>query len=81
MIKFSEMPYTRPDIEGLRALLTQAKERVERARSFSEVREAYFDVQEKYKEAMTLFSIATPSIPGTSTTTGRSAGCGSRWRA
>ena len=59
MIKFSEMPYTRPDVEGLRALLTKAKERVERARSFSEVREAYFDVQEKYREAMTLFSIAS----------------------
>ncbi len=58
MIKFSEMPYRRPDIEALKTVLRDAAGRVTAARGYEEVRSAYFDVQQKRTEVSTLFSIA-----------------------
>ena len=59
MVKFSEMPYERPDIEGLRELLIRAAERVQKAKSYEEVKKAYFEVQDKYTETGTMFSLAS----------------------
>ncbi len=58
MIKFSEMPYKRPDVETLKKVMTEATEKVKTAKTYDEVRKAYFDVQEVREEAVTLYSIA-----------------------
>lgn len=58
MIQFGEMPYERPDVENLKETLLQAANQVENAKSYQEVRRVYFEVQEKEKEAFTLYSIA-----------------------
>ena len=58
MVSFSEMKYERPDVEGLKAALRDATERVAQAKSYEEVRWAFFDVQDKMDGAFTLFSIA-----------------------
>ena len=58
MVSFSEMKYERPDVEGLKAALRDATERVAQAKSYEEVRGAFFDVQDKMDGAFTLFSIA-----------------------
>ena len=67
MIKFSEMPYTRPDVEALKKALSEATEKVLNAKSYAEVRETFFDVQKMTDEAMSLFSIA--SVRNTMNTT------------
>lgn len=58
MIRFSEMPYRRPDAETLKAAREEAIRKVQEARSYAEVKEAYFALQEKELEAETLFCIA-----------------------
>ena len=58
MVKFSEMQYQRPDLEGLKKVLEDATARVINAKDYQEVRKAYFDVQEKRTETGTLVSIA-----------------------
>ena len=59
MIKFSEMPYNRPDIEGLKKAMTEATEKVENAKSYDEVRNAYFEIQKLRDEGETLYTIAS----------------------
>ena len=59
MVKFNEMPYERPDIEGLKELLISAAERVKKAKNYDEVKNAYFEVQDKYNETGTMFSLAS----------------------
>ena len=59
MIKFADMLYKRPDIEGLKRTMTEATEKVIHAQSYAEVREAFFDVQDKYDEGETLYTIAS----------------------
>ena len=58
MIKFSEMPYQRPDVEGMKETLKNAAEKAAQAKTYQEVRDAYFEVQEKSIQASTLYSIA-----------------------
>ena len=58
MMKFSKMPYQRPDIEKRKAAMEEATKRVLEAQSYEEVRKAYFDVQEMNMEVGTMFSIA-----------------------
>jgi len=58
VVKFSEMPYERPDVEGLKAALEQAAKQVREAKTYQEVRKAFFDVQERQNTAFTLYSIA-----------------------
>ena len=58
MIKFSEMPYKRPDIEDLKKAITEATETVKNAKSYEVVREVYFKIQSLYDEAETLYTIA-----------------------
>ncbi len=58
MLKFSEMPYERPDIEALKKAVTEATEKVISAKSYDEVRKIFFDVQEMNSDAMTMYTIA-----------------------
>ena len=58
MIRFSEMPYERPDIEELKAAVEEATRKVREAKSAAEVRDAYFALQEKEEASDTLYSLA-----------------------
>ena len=58
MVKFSEMPYERPDLESLKAMLEEGIRRVNGAAGYEEVREAYFAYQEMETSVDTMFSIA-----------------------
>ncbi len=58
MLKFSEMPYQRPDLDSLKAAMEKAIRQVKEAGSYAEVRDAWFESQRKSIEAETLFSLA-----------------------
>ena len=58
MIRFSEMPYKRPDVEGLKKAITEATEKVKNAKSYEAVREVYFEMQRLYDDTDTLYTIA-----------------------
>ncbi len=58
MVKFSEMPYRRPDMEGLKKVIADATDKILNAKSYDEVKEAYFSVQKMEDEEMTFYSIA-----------------------
>ena len=57
MIRFSEIAYQRPDMEALKAAVTEATRKVKAAGSYAEVREAYFAVQGKEQEADTMWTV------------------------
>ena len=57
MIRFSEMAYQRPDLDGLKAAVEEATRKVRAAGSGAEIREIYFDVQKLEEAADTMFSI------------------------
>ena len=57
MIRFSEIPYQRPDMEALKATVEKAARKVRAAKSSAEVRDAYFTVQEKELDADTMWVI------------------------
>ena len=59
MLKFSEMPYKRPDIEALKKAMAEATEKVKSAKSYEEVKDAYFDIQKQASTVYTLYSIAS----------------------
>ena len=59
MMRFSEMPYERPDMEALKREIEEAARRVREAKSYAEVREAYFAVQEKERDADTMFTLCS----------------------
>ena len=59
MMRFSEMPYERPDMEALKQEIEEAARRVREAKSYAEVREAYFAVQEKERDADTMFTLCS----------------------
>ena len=58
MIKFSEMQYERPDIEALKTAIEDATRRVEQAKSYEDVKKAYFDLQDKRTHTFNLYTIA-----------------------
>ena len=58
MVRFSEMPYERPDVEGLKAVMQQAAEQVAAARGVDEVRDAYFRIQDQEEKVSTLYTLA-----------------------
>lgn len=58
MIKFSEMPYERPDIDSLKATLENAVTQLAAAKNYQDARKLFFDVQERRDAVSTLFSIA-----------------------
>ena len=58
MLKFRDIPYQRPDMEALKAVIEEAVRKVRAANSYAEVREAYFTVQEKEQDADTMYTVA-----------------------
>ena len=58
MIDFREMPYTRPDLDSLRAVMTSAAETMRNAKSYEEARTVWFDLQKAEEQVDTLFSLA-----------------------
>ena len=59
MIRFSEIEYRRPDFEALKSLLTDATQKVREAKSFAEVRDAYYTVQETENAADSMYTVAS----------------------
>ncbi len=59
MLRFSEMEYSRPDMEALKKTIVDATETVKTAKSVTEVKDAYFSVQDKQEAADTMYSIAS----------------------
>ena len=57
MIRFSEIAYQRPDMDALKAAVEKATRTVCAAKSYAEVREAYFSLQEMEKAADTMFTV------------------------
>ena len=57
MIRFSEIEYRRPDMEALEAAVTEAARKVREAKSYGEVRDAYFALQEKEMQADTMYTV------------------------
>ena len=58
MIRFSEIEYRRPDMDALKTLVEEATRKVKEAKSYEEIRETWFDVQEQEKGADTMFTLA-----------------------
>ena len=58
MIRFSEIQYQRPNMEELKKAVEEATRKVNTAKSFAEVREAYYAVQDKEQEADTMYTVA-----------------------
>ncbi len=57
-MKFCEMPYTRPDIEDLKAKINALKEKIEKATSAQEIISAYNEVSALSEEYSTMGSLA-----------------------
>ena len=58
MTKFSDIEYKRPDFEAMKALITEATQKVREAKSFAEVRDAYFVVQEMEDATDSMYTVA-----------------------
>ena len=58
MVRFSEIKYERPDIEALKNLITEATEKVKGAKSVTEIRDAYFAVQELENATDSMYTVA-----------------------
>lgn len=57
-MKFSDMPYTRPDLEKIRAYSREALERIQAAASAQEQADAYLAYERRSRETGTLCSLA-----------------------
>ncbi|MBQ2324283.1 MAG: M3 family oligoendopeptidase, partial [Oscillospiraceae bacterium] len=57
-MKFSEMPYTRPDPEAVKAGMTELTERLKKAQSYAEAREVFLEKEEKEKLVDTMSTLA-----------------------
>ena len=57
-MKFSEMPYTRPDPEAVKAELQQLTERLRNADSYETARAVFLEKEEKGKAVETMGSLA-----------------------
>ena len=57
-MKFSEMPYERPDIEALKKFLDDAAGRLAAARSFEEADAVFLEVERGTAHAETMLTIA-----------------------
>ena len=58
MMKFSEMPYTRPDPEAVKAGLQQLTERLRNADSYEAARAVFLEKEEKEKTVDTMGTLA-----------------------
>ena len=57
-MKFSEMPYTRPDLEGLKAKVAEVVEKLTKAQTAQEQIDAYYEFETASKTAETMGTIA-----------------------
>ena len=57
-MKFSEMPYERPDLDGMKAALAGYAERLKNAPDYAAVRAAFLDKETEMKHISTLSSLA-----------------------
>ena len=57
MVRFSEIAYQRPDMDALKDAAEKATRKVCGAKSYTEVREAYFSLQEMEKAADTMYTV------------------------
>lgn len=58
MIKFSQMPYARPDLDKTKAFYAEETECFRNAKTFEEADEAFLKVQEEEKHYSTMATIA-----------------------
>ena len=59
MQKFSELQYTRPDMEAFRETFEQAIRELEQAKDYAQARKVYFDLQEKEAAVDTMATLAS----------------------
>ena len=59
MLKFSEMPYERPDMEAIRHCYEQTISSLAGAKNYEEARSAFFSLQDAEKQAGTMMSICS----------------------
>ena len=57
MIKFSEIPYRRPDLDALKEAVEESSRKVRDAKSCAEIRDIYFSVQKMEQDADTMFTV------------------------
>ena len=58
-MKFSEMPYQRPDLEQLKAKQTELTEKLKNAKSYQEAKAIFLEQQEESKHVQTLATLAS----------------------
>ena len=57
-VKFSEIEYKRPDMEALKKAIEDATATILDAKSYQEVRDAYYSLQEYEQEVESMFTLA-----------------------
>ena len=58
MEKFSKLEYHRPDVEGLKKAIEEATEKIQNAKSYQDVRDAYYALQEREKVEESMYTLA-----------------------
>ena len=58
MVKFSEIEYQRPDMEGFKNAMEDAAAKIRDAESYQVVRDVYYAVQERQQAVETMFTLA-----------------------
>ena len=58
-MKFSEMPYTRPDAEAVKSQLAQLTEKLKAAGTYAEARAVFLEKEESQKHVMTAETLAS----------------------
>lgn len=59
MIKFSEMPYTRPDLDGVKEKLAALTERLKNAGNYQEARAAFLEMEAEQKHISTQANLSS----------------------
>ena len=59
MVQFQDMPYTRPDMEALKAAYGQTAEKLKSAASYEEARSAFFALQQAEEERGTMAALCS----------------------
>ncbi len=58
-MRFAEMPYSRPDAEGVKAALAALTERLKAAGAYAEAKAAFLEKEESQKDVMTMSVLAS----------------------
>jgi M3 family oligoendopeptidase len=58
MEKFSKLEYHRPDVEGLKKAIEEATAKIQNAKSYQDVRDAYYALQEREKVEESMYTLA-----------------------